>query len=57
MNQLSRINSFLIQYHFKNPNLKNLLFEVHKDYQIKLMKEYLKAAIHPLPHEYICTHI
>ena len=52
MNQLSRINSFLIQYHFKSTNLKNLLFEVHKDYQIKLMKEYIKVSKHPYPQEY-----
>ena len=52
MNQLSRINSFLIQYHFKNPNLQYLCKGSYEYYSKLLIKEYIKVSKHPYPQEY-----
>ena len=57
MNQLSRLNEFLFYYHFKSPNLQYLLSYAYERYSKRLIEEYIKASKHPLPHEYICTHI
>ena len=55
MNRIQQINRFLDDYKTLNPYLKDLLKEVHEDYQIELMNEYVKVSKHPYPSEYLDT--
>ena len=52
MTRINRIQTFLTDYKHLNPTMKELLNEVHQDYQALLMNEYVKVSKHPFPAEY-----
>ena len=56
MSRVKRIQTFLDDYKSLNPYLKDLIKEVHKDYQNELMNEYVRVSKHPHPTEYL-SHI
>ena len=53
MNKIKRINQFLSDYKTLNPFLKSLLVESKKDYELKLVEEYIRFGLHPYPNEYL----
>lgn len=53
MNKIKRINQFLSDYKRLNPYLKSLLVESEKEYQLRLIKEYIRVRYHPYPNEYL----
>jgi len=53
MNKIKRINQFLSDYKTLNPFLKSLLVESKKDYELKLVEEYIRFGLHPYPNEII----
>jgi len=53
MNRIKRIKQFLSDYKRLNPYLKSLLVESEKEYQLRLIKEYIRMGYHPYPNEII----
>ena len=53
MNRIQRIQNFINDYKTLDPYLKSLLIESKKDYELKLVEEYIRFGLHPYPNEYL----
>jgi len=53
MNRIQSIRTFLSDYKYLTPYLKELCEEVHHHYQLELINEYVKVGKHPYPNEYL----
>ena len=53
MNRIQNIKTFLHNYKTLEPWLQDLTKEVYHHYKRELIKEYINASKHPIPHEYM----